>query len=202
VTEATYEAGFGSTSRVYEKAGPRLGMSPAAYGRGGRGMRITYALADSSLGRVLVAATERGVCAVYLGDHDAALERDLRAEYPEAELRAAGSGFDRRVKDVLRVIEGDAPRAALPLDVKATAFQWRVWQALQAIPAGETRTYGEVAEAIGEPKAARAVARACATNRVGVVIPCHRVVAADGSVSGYRWGKGRKKALLEREGAR
>jgi len=202
VTDATYEAGFGSMSRVYERSPARLGMSPATYGRGGRGMRIEYSIAPSALGRVLVATTERGICAVYLGDDDGSLERDLRAEYPAAEVRAASRGLDERVKEVLRAIEGDAQSTAFPLDVQATAFQWRVWRALQAIPSGETRSYGDIAKAIGAPRAARAVARACATNRVGVVIPCHRVVGSDGSLSGYRWGKGRKKKLLEREGGR
>jgi AraC family transcriptional regulator, regulatory protein of adaptative response / methylated-DNA-[protein]-cysteine methyltransferase len=202
VAEATYEAGYGSSSRVYEKADRQLGMTPATYGRGGKGMRIAYGLAQSSLGRVLVAATERGISAVYLGDDDRALVRALHEEYPAAETRRYDEALGPWLASVLKVVEGKKPAADLPLDVLATAFQWRVWQALREIPSGETRSYGEVAAAIGEPTAARAVARACATNRVSVVIPCHRVVAGDGSTSGYRWGVHRKRALLEREAVR
>ena len=202
VSTATYEAGYGSGSRVYEKADRQLGMTPATYGRGGQGMRIAYGLAQSSLGRVLIAATERGISAVYLGDDDAALEKALLAEYPAAETRRYDAALGPWLASVLKVVEGGRATADLPLDVLATAFQWRVWQALREIPLGETRSYGEVARAIGEPGAARAVARACATNRVSVVIPCHRVVASDGSPSGYRWGAMRKKALLERERVR
>ncbi len=199
VAEATYEAGYGSSSRVYEKADRQLGMTPATYGRGGKGMRIAYGLAQSSLGRVLIAATERGISAVYLGDDDRALEAALHEEYPAAETRRYDAALGPWLASVLKVVEGERPLADLPLDVQATAFQWRVWQALREIPKGETRSYREVAAAIGEPSAARAVARACATNRVSVVIPCHRVVASDGSTSGYRWGVERKKALLNRE---
>jgi AraC family transcriptional regulator, regulatory protein of adaptative response / methylated-DNA-[protein]-cysteine methyltransferase len=200
VAEATYEAGYGSSSRVYEKAGRQLGMTPATYGRGGKGMRIAYGLAQSSLGRVLIAATERGISAVYLGDDDVALEKALHEEYPAAETRRYDAALGPWLESVLQIVEGQKADGDLPLDVLATAFQWRVWQALREIPTGETRSYGEVAAAIGEPTAARAVARACATNKVSVVIPCHRVVARDGSTSGYRWGVERKKALLEREG--
>ena len=199
VAEATYEAGYGSSSRVYEKADRQLGMTPATYGRGGKGMRIAYGLAKSSLGRVLIAATERGISAVYLGDDDRTLEKALHEEYPAAETRRYDAALGPWLASVLRIVEGEKPAADLPLDVLATAFQWRVWQALREIPRGETRSYGEVAAAIGEPKAARAVARACASNRVSVVIPCHRVVAGDGRASGYRWGVERKKRLLARE---
>jgi AraC family transcriptional regulator of adaptative response/methylated-DNA-[protein]-cysteine methyltransferase len=202
VAEATYEAGYGSSSRVYEKADRHLGMTPAVYGRGGKGMRIAYGLGQSSLGRVLVAATERGLSAVYLGDDDGALEKALHEEYPAAETRRYDAGLGPWLDSVLKIVEGEKPAGDLPLDVLATAFQWRVWQALREIPRGETRSYAEVAAAIGEPTAARAVARACATNRVSVVIPCHRVVATGGSTSGYRWGVERKKALLKRESAR
>jgi AraC family transcriptional regulator of adaptative response/methylated-DNA-[protein]-cysteine methyltransferase len=202
VAEATYEAGYGSSSRVYEKADRQLGMTPATYGRGGKGMRIAYGLAQSSLGRVLIAATERGISAVYLGDDDKALEAALHEEYPAAETRRYDAALGPWLRAVLKVVEGRQPAADLPLDVLATAFQWRVWQALREIPSGETRSYREVAAAIGEPTAARAVARACATNRISVVIPCHRVVASDGRTSGYRWGQERKKELLRREAAR
>jgi AraC family transcriptional regulator of adaptative response/methylated-DNA-[protein]-cysteine methyltransferase len=201
VAEATYEAGYGSSSRVYEKSDRQLGMTPATYGRGGKGMRIAYGLGKSSLGRVLIAATERGISAVYLGDDDKALEAALHEEYPAAETRRYDAALGPWLASVLKIVEGEKPAGDLPLDVQATAFQWRVWQALREIPSGETRSYGDVARAIGEPTAARAVARACATNRVSVVIPCHRVVSSDGSTSGYRWGVERKKALLEREGA-
>jgi AraC family transcriptional regulator, regulatory protein of adaptative response / methylated-DNA-[protein]-cysteine methyltransferase len=200
VAEATYEAGYGSSSRVYEKSDRQLGMTPATYGRGGRGMRIAYGLAQSSLGRVLIAATERGLSAVYLGDDDEALEAALHEEYPAAETRRYDSALGPWLASVLKIVEGEKPAGDLPLDVQATAFQWRVWEALREIPSGETRSYGDVARAIGEPTAARAVARACATNRVSVVIPCHRVVSSDGSTSGYRWGVARKQALLKREG--
>ena len=202
VTEATYEAGYGSMSRVYEKADTQLGMTPGTYGRGGKGMRIAYGIAQSSLGRVLIAATERGISAIYLGDEDEALEATLREEYPAAETRRYDPALGPWLASVLRIVDGGQPKTDLPLDVQATAFQWRVWQALRQIPRGETRTYGEIARAIGEPTASRAVARACATNRVSVVIPCHRVIASDGSLAGYRWGMERKKALLERESAR
>ena len=202
VTEATYEAGYGSPSRVYEKAHAHLGMTPGTYGRGGKGMRIAYGIARSSLGRVLVAATERGLSAIYLGDEDGALEAALREEYPAAETRRYDPALGPWLASVLEIVEGGRAKPDLPIDVQATAFQWRVWQALRAIPRGETRTYGEIARAIGAPTASRAVARACATNRVSVVIPCHRVIASDGSLAGYRWGVERKKRLLEREGAR
>jgi AraC family transcriptional regulator of adaptative response/methylated-DNA-[protein]-cysteine methyltransferase len=202
VAEATYEAGYGSSSRVYEKADRQLGMTPGTYGRGGKGMRLVYGLAQSSLGRVLVAATERGISAVYLGDDDRALEKALHEEYPAAAMRRRETALGPWLASALKIVEGKKTSADLPLDILATAFQWRVWQALREIPSGETRSYREVAAAIGEPTAARAVARACSTNRVSVLIPCHRVVASDGSTSGYRWGVERKRALLAREAAR
>jgi AraC family transcriptional regulator of adaptative response/methylated-DNA-[protein]-cysteine methyltransferase len=201
VTMATYEAGFGSSSRLYEKAATRLGMTPAAYRHGGRGMRIRFTTVASPLGRLLVAATERGLCAVTLGDEDARLEDALRREYPAAEIERAAAGLDDAVRAVVSRLEGAAGAADVPLDIRPTAFQRRVWKALQEIPAGETRSYREVAAAIGRPSAARAVARACATNPVAVVIPCHRVVREGGDLGGYRWGAHRKRRLLDHERA-
>jgi O-6-methylguanine DNA methyltransferase len=167
--------------------------------RDGRGLAIRYALVDSPLGRLLVAATERGVCGVRLGDDAAVLEAGLRAEFPEARLTADPEGLGAWVREIVRHLDGETARVNVPLDVRATAFQWRVWNALRAIPRGETRTYAEVAEAVGAPRGARAVARACATNPVALVVPCHRVVRGDGDLAGYRWGIARKSALLERE---
>jgi AraC family transcriptional regulator of adaptative response/methylated-DNA-[protein]-cysteine methyltransferase len=202
VAAATYEAGFGSGSRVYETSDARLGMTPATYRRGGAGMRIRFTTAGSSLGRLLVAMTERGVCAVALGDTDEELAGSLRREYPQAVIERAeldAEDLERRITAVLGFLEGTSPHLALPLDVQATAFQERVWKALQEIPAGETRTYGEIAAALGQPQAARAVARACATNPVALAIPCHRVVRGDGVSGGYRWGADRKSRILAGE---
>ena len=202
VTSAMYEAGYGSSSRLYENAGGRFGMTPAAYKRGGRGAKISYAIADCSLGRLLVAATGKGVCAVRLGDSERELEEALRAEYPEAEINRDDEALGVWVSALVEHLQGSHPRLDLPLDVQATAFQWAVWQKLKEIPYGATRSYSEVARAIGRPSAVRAVARACATNPVALVIPCHRVVREDKSLGGYRWGIQRKVALLdgEREG--
>ena len=194
-----YRSGYGSSSRVYEQTGRVLGMTPAAYGRGGRGMRIGYTVAACSLGRVLVAATERGIAFVCLGDDDAPLEAALHHEYPAAEITRDDGGAKPYVAAVLHAIRGGHVDESLPLEVLATAFQARVWQALRAIPRGETRSYGEIARAIGRPKATRAVAMACAANPTAVIVPCHRAVHADGTLSGYRWGVGRKQTLLERE---
>jgi len=199
VTGAMFDAGYGSSSRFYERAAPKLGMSPSTYRRGGAGMSIQYAIVDSPLGRLLVSATSRGVCAVAMGSSDAELERALAREYPAATIASDTGALSEWTTAVLAHLAGRQPRLDLPLDVQATAFQWQVWQALAAIPYGETRTYRDVAAAIGRPRAVRAVARACATNPVALAIPCHRVVSADGSTGGYRWGAGRKKALLERE---
>jgi AraC family transcriptional regulator of adaptative response/methylated-DNA-[protein]-cysteine methyltransferase len=176
-------------------------MTPAAYRKGGAGMQIGYTIVDSPLGRLLVAATERGICAVSLGDSDEYLESALRGEYPAAEIRRGNSGLDRWVGAILSYLDGSQPDLDLPVDVQATAFQWRVWEALRAIPYGSTRSYGEVAKALGEPEAARAVARACATNPVALVVPCHRVVGHSGKLTGYRWGVERKRQLLEKEAA-
>jgi AraC family transcriptional regulator of adaptative response/methylated-DNA-[protein]-cysteine methyltransferase len=194
-----YDAGYGSSSRLYEQSNAQLGMTPAAYRRGGRGMEITYTLANSRLGRVLVGATARGVSAVYLGDRDAALIGALRSEYPEAALTPGGREASAWVRAIVRYLDGGAPGVDLPLDVQATAFQRRVWGALRRIPCGTTQSYGEIARGLGRPTAARAVARACATNPVSLVIPCHRVVREDGGMGGYRWGIERKKALLAQE---
>ncbi|MDP7652118.1 MAG: bifunctional DNA-binding transcriptional regulator/O6-methylguanine-DNA methyltransferase Ada [Rhodospirillales bacterium] len=199
VSAALYGAGYGSSSRLYEKAPDHLGMTPVSYAKGGKGAAIAYAIAASPLGRLLVAATERGVCMVSLGDDDAALEKELANDYPAAAIRRDDGALGQRLGAILAHLEGRQPHVQLPLDVRATAFQWQVWQRLCAIPMGETRTYGEIAADLGRPKAARAVGRACATNPVSLVVPCHRAVGADGAVTGYRWGVGRKKALLERE---
>ncbi|HEX2092220.1 MAG TPA: bifunctional DNA-binding transcriptional regulator/O6-methylguanine-DNA methyltransferase Ada [Longimicrobiaceae bacterium] len=199
VSRAGFEAGYGSGSRLYEHAEARLGMTPAAYRRGGQGVRIRFALAPSPLGRILVAATERGVCAVRLGDSDGEMEEALREEFPRATIEPGGEELAGWVAAVVASLEGSGPDPDLPLDVRATAFQWRVWRALREIPRGSTRSYREIAEAIGSPGAARAVGRACATNPVALVIPCHRAVREDGGLSGYRWGVERKQRLLERE---
>lgn len=199
VLRATFEAGYGAGSRAYDPASAPLGMTPATYRAGGRGMHVRYAFADSPLGRLLVGATERGVAAVMLGDSDAELERSLRDEYPNATLEPSREGLRDWTETVVRSLDGPHDALDLPLDVQATAFQWRVWTALRAIPRGETRSYGEVAEAIGAPRATRAVARACATNPVALTVPCHRVVRKDGGMGGYRWGEARKRRLLARE---
>ncbi len=206
VTGALYAAGFGAPSRLYERAGAALGMTPGAYRRRGRGLRIAFAVAPCALGLVLVAATARGVCAVYLGDDAEALEAELRAEFAAAAaIERDDHALAEAVAAVAARIDGDGRAGRdLPLDVQGTAFQRRVWEELQRIPPGETRSYSALAEALGRPTATRAVARACATNPVSVLIPCHRVLRADGGLGGYRWGTARKRALLdaERKGAR
>ena len=199
VTRALYEAGYGSSSRLYEQAAAQLGMTPATYRRGGRGMEIGYTIVKGRLGRLLVAATERGICMVSLGDAAAQLAAALRREYPNATIHREASGVAPWAKTIQKYLRGNQPRLNLPLDVEATAFQRRVWEELRRIPYGDTRSYQEVARAIGQPRAVRAVARACATNPVSVVIPCHRVVRSDGSLGGYRWGLERKQALLATE---
>lgn len=199
ITDALYETGYGSSSRVYERSNAQLGMTPATYRKGGKGMKIEYTIAKSPLGNVLVAATERGVSAVYLGDTRSKLVAELREEYPQAEISPAAGGVQRWVREIVQRIEGKPAQLDLPLDLQATAFQRRVWQELQRIPRGTTRTYSQVARALGRPKAVRAVARACATNPVSVVVPCHRVVREDGNLAGYRWGLARKEQLLASE---
>lgn len=165
-------------------------------------MKIGYAIAKSSLGKILVGATDRGISAVYLGDAEAKLVDELRGEYPQAEISPADGSFERWVKEIVQRVEGNPPRLELPLDLQATAFQRRVWQELQKIPRGSTRTYTQVARSLGNPKAVRAVARACATNPVSIVVPCHRVIREDGSMAGYRWGLSRKEQLLAQERSR
>jgi AraC family transcriptional regulator of adaptative response/methylated-DNA-[protein]-cysteine methyltransferase len=199
VTTALYEAGYGSASRLYERAYEHLGMTPATYKQGGRGMEIVYTIEKCPLGRVLVAATARGVSAVYLGDTDQPLERALRKEYPNAAIRHDASALGSWVKPIIKHLSGGERRLDLPTDVEATAFQRRVWEELRKIPYGATRTYSQIARALGQPTASRAVARACATNPVSIVVPCHRVVRGDGHLAGYRWGIRRKQALLEQE---
>lgn len=199
VTSAIYEAGFGSSSRLYERTPADFGMTPAVYRKGGRGMRIAYTTASCALGRLLVAATERGLCAVTLGDSDQRLIAALTAEYPDAQIVRDKVALRDTVTRILDHLKGSEPHVEFPLDIRATAFQLRVWDELRRIPYGATRSYSAIAVAIGSPKAARAVARACASNPVALVIPCHRVVSTTGSSSGYRWGKERKRQLLEKE---
>jgi len=199
VTDAVYEVGYGSGSRVYETADSHLGMTPATYRRGGPGMCIRFTVATSPLGRLLVGATERGVCAVTLGDDDAALVAELRREYPNATLERTEAELDQWITAIVRRLSGESAGVALPLDLRATAFQLQVWKALQEIPYGSTRSYSEIAAAIGKPTAVRAVARACARNPVALVVPCHRVVREDGKLGGYRWGIERKRRLIQQE---
>lgn len=199
VIDAAFEAGYGSTSRLYERAPAQLGMTPAAFRRGGRGLRLRYTTVDCPLGRLLVAATERGVSLVSLGESDEALERALQAEYPAAQVARDDASLRDWVRHIVKHLEGREPHLDLPVDVRATAFQWQVWEELRRIPRGETRTYADVARAIGRPRAVRAVARACATNPVALVVPCHRVVPSAGGTGGYRWGDARKARLLESE---
>jgi AraC family transcriptional regulator of adaptative response/methylated-DNA-[protein]-cysteine methyltransferase len=199
VTTALHEVSYGSASRLYEKSDAHLGMTPATYRRGGRGMNLTYTIAPCSLGRVLVAATERGISAVYLGERDAELAAALRKEYPQAGILCGSGRHSKWIREIVRHLAGANPGLNLPTDVVATAFQRRVWEALRSIPLGATRTYAEVACSIGQPRAIRAVARACATNPAAIVVPCHRVVRTDGTLGGYRWGLERKRSLLDQE---
>jgi AraC family transcriptional regulator of adaptative response/methylated-DNA-[protein]-cysteine methyltransferase len=199
VTDAMVGAGYGSSSRFYERAVPKLGMPPATYRRGGEGLTIRYAVVDSSLGRLLVAATQKGICSIAMGTSDQAVERALTDEYPAANVARDDEALANWTKAIVAHVEGRRPRIDLPLDIRATAFQWQVWKALTEIPRGQTRTYAAVARAIGQPGAARAVGHACATNPVAIVIPCHRVVPASGGVGNYRWGPERKKKLIEKE---
>ena len=202
VTTAMYEAGYSSGSRLYEKASSQLGMTPATYRNHGKNMTINYVIVDCNLGKLLVAATERGICSVTLGDEEKSLQQELIKEFSRAEIKADDSLLKSSVNEILAHLEGKQPRLNLPLDVQATAFQKMVWEELQRIPYGETASYSQVAERLGKPSATRAVARACATNPVALITPCHRVVRSDGNLSGYRWGVERKKKLLEQENAK
>jgi AraC family transcriptional regulator of adaptative response/methylated-DNA-[protein]-cysteine methyltransferase len=199
VTDAIYASGFNSSGRFYAASGRALGMTPTRFRSGGAGVAIRFAVGQCSLGAILVAATEKGVCGVFLGDDPDALVRELQDRFPNATLLGGERGFERWVARVVGFIESPAQKLDLPLDLRGTAFQRRVWQALQKIPRGSTVSYTELAKRVGAPKSVRAVARACATNPIAVAIPCHRVVRRDGSLSGYRWGVERKRALLDRE---
>jgi AraC family transcriptional regulator of adaptative response/methylated-DNA-[protein]-cysteine methyltransferase len=199
VIDAILAGGYGSPSRFYAEAGARLGMAPATRRDGGRGETIRHATVETSLGRVLVAATDRGVCAIQFGDDPAALEAWLVRRFPNAAILPGDAAFAETVAAVAALVERPGADRGLPLDLRGTAFQERVWRALRAIPAGSTASYAEIAAAIGQPTAARGVASACAANPVAIAVPCHRVVRADGDLSGYRWGVGRKAALLARE---
>ncbi len=206
VTEAVYDAGYGSASRVYERADTRLGMTPGEYRRGGEGITISYASVESPVGLMLMAATDRGICFVEFGDSPEELLEALRCEYPaatvEAMLEPPSPQFRAWIDGLNAHLEGAAHRPDLPLDIRATAFQMEVWRYLQSIPYGEVQSYSEVAAGIGRPTAVRAVAHACATNPVSILIPCHRVLRGTGALGGYRWGLGRKRALIDLERSR
>lgn len=199
ITDAIHAAGYGSSSRLYERSDENLGMTPSAYQQGGAGMTIFYSVVACPLGYLLVAATERGICKVSLGDGVDALIADMDAEYARAERLRDDEGVGFWSERIIAYLEGWQPHLDLPLDLRATAFQVKVWQQLQQIPVGETRNYSEVAAAIGQPSAVRAVANACAKNPAALVVPCHRIIRKDGSLGGYRWGIERKQALLKRE---
>ena len=199
VSRATFEAGYGSSSRVYGRREVRAGMTPATVRRGAIGQRIGYTTVATPLGRLLVGFTDTGVCSVALADSDEELERALRIEFPGASIERAPAGANAWVTSIVERVRGKVSSADVPLDVQGTAFQWKVWKLLQRIPAGQTRSYGEIARQLGRPSASRAVARACAGNPVAIVIPCHRVVRTSGELGGYRWGIERKERLLERE---
>lgn len=199
VTEAMFDAGYGSSSRLYEKAAAQLGMTPATYRKGGKGMKINYTIAECPLGLLLVAATDKGICSVTIGDKVGGLAEDLHAEFPQADITRDKEQLQTQVNTLLAHLVGQEPHPALPLDVQGTAFQKRVWEELRRIPYGQTASYSEVARRIGQPTATRAVARACATNPAALITPCHRVVREGGELGGYRWGIERKRQLLEKE---
>ena len=196
VTHAVYDAGFNASSRFYETSNARLGMTPTAFRAGGAGTQIKFAVGECSLGAILVAATVKGVCAILIGEDPEAIARDLQDQFPHADIVGGDRDFELMVSRVVGFVEDPRRQFDLPLDISGTAFQQRVWQALRAIPVGATSTYAEVAAAIGAPRAHRAVAAACAANKIAVAIPCHRVVRADGALAGYRWGVERKRALI------
>ena len=200
VTQAILDAGFNSGGRFYATSNEVLGMTPRAFRAGGADTTIRFAVGECSLGSVLVAQSDKGICAILLGDDPEALLRDLQDRFPRAQLLGGDAGFERCVAAVVRMVDAPASGLKLPLDVRGTVFQQKVWQALRRIPAGTTASYAEIARRIGAPRSARAVAQACAANALAVAIPCHRVVRRDGELSGYRWGIERKRALLEREG--
>ncbi len=199
VTAAIYDAGFNSSGRFYAESARLLGMTPSAFRAGGDGAAVRFAVGECSLGAILVAATEKGVCAIMLGDEPDRLARALQDRFPTASLIGGDEEFERLVATAVGLVESPALGLDLPLDLRGTAFQERVWRALRDIPAGATATYTDLAQRIGKPKAARAVAQACAANKIAVAIPCHRVVRRDGGLGGYRWGVERKRALLQRE---
>jgi AraC family transcriptional regulator of adaptative response/methylated-DNA-[protein]-cysteine methyltransferase len=199
VTRAIYSAGFSSRSRFYENGTYKFGMSPGVLRRGGVGMRISYTIVSSSLGRLLVGGTEFGICAVCMGDSDETVKRALSEQYPSADLQRDDEALRESVSQIVKYVAGEEANLNLPLDIQATAFQWRVWAEIKSIPYGATRSYSKIANAIGQPQAARAVARACATNPVALIVPCHRVIGEDGKLHGYRWGKERKQQLLRLE---
>jgi AraC family transcriptional regulator of adaptative response/methylated-DNA-[protein]-cysteine methyltransferase len=201
-TAAVYAAGYGSSSRAYERAASRLGMTPTRYRQGGKLTRIHYLTAKSALGLILVAATEKGICFVSFGDNKTFLERSLREEFPAADIQHGSPKLQTWLHAILRHLKGHQRRLDLPLDMQGTAFQSRVWTALRSIPYGQTRSYTQIAKAIGKPAAVRAVARACASNPVSVIVPCHRVVSKNGNLAGYRWGLKRKCHLLAKEASR
>jgi AraC family transcriptional regulator of adaptative response/methylated-DNA-[protein]-cysteine methyltransferase len=201
VTRATYEAGYGSGSRAYEHARAGMGMTPGTYRNGGRGMRVSYTIVSTDSGYLLAAATERGLCSVMLGDDVEALESSLHREFPAASLERNDAALRQFTENVVDRLTGSGYQVALPVDVAASAFQWQVWEALRQIPLGETRSYQAIAQDLGRPTAARAVARACASNRLALVIPCHRAVRENGELGGYRWGLERKRRLLDVERA-
>jgi AraC family transcriptional regulator of adaptative response/methylated-DNA-[protein]-cysteine methyltransferase len=199
VTEAIYEAGFGSSSRLYENVSQKLGMTPTVYRRGGKNMQIDFTITACDLGKLLVARTEKGICAVTFGETDEILTENLKSEYPNAEIQQNETNLKEFVKAILANLEGTNKTLDLPLDLQATAFQMRIWEILRKIPYGQTVSYKQIAEKIGNKNAVRAVASACASNRVALIIPCHRVVRSNGELSGYRWGSERKKNILEKE---
>jgi AraC family transcriptional regulator of adaptative response/methylated-DNA-[protein]-cysteine methyltransferase len=199
ITSAIYAAGYNSNGRFYSRGAEHLGMTPAAFRAGGRGVAVQFAVGQCALGSVLVAATERGVCAIKLGDNPAVLMRELREHFPQADLAPGDARFERWVARVVGFVETPSVGLDLPLDIRGTAFQYRVWQALREIPLGATATYAEIARRIGRPKSMRAVGTACGANPLALAIPCHRAVRSDGTLAGYRWGLERKRELLGRE---